>query len=773
MNLKQPEQFGKYHLLDRINVGGMAEVFLAKTYGVKGFERLVAVKRILPSIAEDEEFVDMFIDEAKIAVELQHVNIAQIFELGQVNEIYYIALEYISGCDLQWISQELNDANETMPISHACFSIMQVCEGLHYAHNKRDQMGNPLGIVHRDVSPHNILVSFSGEVKLIDFGIAQAITKRAKTNAGILKGKFGYMSPEQVGGQHVDHRSDVFSCGIILYELLTGQRLFVGESDFATLEKIRDAQIPSMVDFNPDIPVELEHIVLRALAKDPTVRYQTTAEFHKDLESFVYASGGYCSTNTFAFWMKRRFAQEASKKTAQLESFRQLAVSNDERDRLSSDVHETFAISKNIRSANSSKRSSKHKHKKNTNTDLNIPSDVVEPAILRRSKSSYDTFDTKEKTLNLFDDVEEVTADTDAVPIEKNDMSFSKTNVFKTHNKKQKSHVIRNFLGLMFFLSLIGAGGWFVFYQGNISNLLPKAKTQIAHVIATGVIEVTVTENDVLIFLDDDDLQQSPWHGPVPRRFENVPLGNHVIKAVKEGFIPISINTNVTSEKISRVSVQMMPKIIEQQITSDPENVNIILRHNDVVAYQGNTPYVFSRLIKDNYSVVFDKEGYKPLLRNLSAMQDDQAPLHIVLVKAKQVKKKVKKKTKKQVKKKTKKKTKKKVKKQTKKKKSAYKKSRISRKRSKKSLKASSRTSKKNPAIKKKMGILQIGSRPSCDVYIDGKAIGRRTPIRQLHIKSGTHEITLVNDEYKIRHQFNIEIKSGETKKIIKKLLPK
>jgi len=242
--LKKPVPFGKYYLLERINVGGMAEVFKAKTFGVEGFERLLAVKRILPNIAEDEEFITMFIDEAKIAVQLQHANIAQIFDLGKVDDSYFIALEYVNGRDLRSIFDRMRSRGEALPIALACHVMMQVCEGLDYAHNKRDGQGRELHLIHRDISPQNVLIGYDGEVKLIDFGIAKAAGKASTTQAGILKGKFGYMSPEQVRGLPIDKRSDIFAVGIVLYELLTGERLFVGETDFSTLEKVLGGRRP-------------------------------------------------------------------------------------------------------------------------------------------------------------------------------------------------------------------------------------------------------------------------------------------------------------------------------------------------------------------------------------------------------------------------------------------------------------------------------------------------------------------------------------------------
>jgi serine/threonine protein kinase len=252
--LRQPIPFGKYYLLERINVGGMAEVFKAKATGVEGFERLVAVKRILPSIAEDEEFITMFLDEAKIAVQLTHANIAQIFDLDRVEGSYFIALEYVHGKDMRAIFNRTRQRGELLPIPMSCYAIMKLCEGLDYAHNKHDGTGTFLNLVHRDVSPQNILISYEGEVKIIDFGIAKAVGKSGRTQAGILKGKFGYMSPEQVLGMEIDRRSDVFGVGICLYELLTGERLFVAESDFATLERVRNVDIMPPSTYNRRIP---------------------------------------------------------------------------------------------------------------------------------------------------------------------------------------------------------------------------------------------------------------------------------------------------------------------------------------------------------------------------------------------------------------------------------------------------------------------------------------------------------------------------------------
>jgi serine/threonine protein kinase len=301
----------------------MAEVFRAKAIGVEGFEKLVAIKRILPNIAEDDEFITMFIDEAKISVQLSHPNVAQIYDLGKIDESYFIAMEFIAGKDLRTIFERARKRGEILPISMSCYVVARVLEGLDYAHRRKDSQGRDLHIVHRDVSPQNVLVSYEGEVKLIDFGIAKAANKASKTQAGILKGKFGYMSPEQVRGLPIDRRSDVFSAGIVLYELLTGERLFVGESDFSTLEKVRNVEIMPPTTYNRRIPHELEHIVLRALSREPEERYGSAAEMQEDLSRLLASAANIFSRRDLAQFMKQTFADDMGREEAALAQFRE------------------------------------------------------------------------------------------------------------------------------------------------------------------------------------------------------------------------------------------------------------------------------------------------------------------------------------------------------------------------------------------------------------------------------------------------------------------
>ena len=278
---QQVQQFGKYTLVERIAVGGMAEIYRAKTFGAAGFEKDLVIKRILPQFSADDDFVRMFIDEARIASRLQHANIVGIFDFDCAplpdGDSYYIAMELIEGKDLRHLLKE--GVRKNLPMSGPmCLHIaIEALKGLHYAHTKQDQ-GKALNIVHRDVSPHNVLVSYSGDVKISDFGIAKAAARASVTSNGMVKGKLAYMSPEQVTGQPLDGRTDMFSMGICLYEMMTRTRLFVGETEAETIAKVRDAVVPPPRTRNPQIPADVEAAVMQILSHSREGRPINAAE---------------------------------------------------------------------------------------------------------------------------------------------------------------------------------------------------------------------------------------------------------------------------------------------------------------------------------------------------------------------------------------------------------------------------------------------------------------------------------------------------------------
>ncbi|MCA9608900.1 MAG: serine/threonine protein kinase, partial [Myxococcales bacterium] len=273
----------KFLLLDRLAVGGMAEVYRAKSLGVHGFEKIIAIKRMLPQLAEDDEFVQMFVEEAKIAGRLRHANITRIFELGKVQGTHFIAMEYVFGKDLLQIRKRLEATGRRMSPAMAAWIIAAVLAGLDYAHRQRGADGQPLGIIHRDISPQNVLISYDGLIKLCDFGIAKAASRATQTVAGVIKGKLGYMSPEQITGRPIDHRSDVFAASTVLWELLTGERLFGVGSDFEVLQRVRDAKADPPSTRAPEVSQLLDAVVLRGLARDADDRWESAGDMHEAL----------------------------------------------------------------------------------------------------------------------------------------------------------------------------------------------------------------------------------------------------------------------------------------------------------------------------------------------------------------------------------------------------------------------------------------------------------------------------------------------------------
>ena len=303
-------RFGKYVLLDRLAVGGMAEIFLARQEGLEGFEKTVVIKRIRPHLSKKKSFVQMFLDEARLAAQLNHPNIVQIHELGQVDDSYFIAMEYVFGRDMGRIIPKAEKLGIAFPVVYALKIASSVCEGLHYAHQRTDAWGNPLHIVHRDVTPENVFVSFDGTVKILDFGIAKARGQTGETSVGEIKGKPSYMSPEQALGKPLDCRSDIFSLGVALYEWLTGFRLFTGDSEVAVLRSISEGKIYGPSYFKPDIPAEVEAVVMRALEKDRDRRYPSAWEMQRDLDHLLAESDFRPSSMHLANFLKQLFSDE-------------------------------------------------------------------------------------------------------------------------------------------------------------------------------------------------------------------------------------------------------------------------------------------------------------------------------------------------------------------------------------------------------------------------------------------------------------------------------
>lgn len=294
----------------------MAEIYRAKTFGAAGFEKEFAIKLILPSLVDDTEFVNMFINEAKISVSLYHANVVQVFDLGQLDDQYYIAMEFVHGKDLLDVLARCAELDIKVPLHLVLFVTMEMLKGLDFAHRAKDPYGEDLGIIHRDVSPSNILISYAGDVKVGDFGVAKAAIQRNLTETGTLKGKVGYMSPEQVMGERIDARSDIFSAGIVFFEALSMSRLFVGASDLDVMLRVRDADIRDSLQKAEPLPSDLRQIVQRSLARHREERYQSAGEFYQALVDFCFRHNIRVTESNVSTFMRRLFSEEIEEEKA-------------------------------------------------------------------------------------------------------------------------------------------------------------------------------------------------------------------------------------------------------------------------------------------------------------------------------------------------------------------------------------------------------------------------------------------------------------------------
>ncbi|MFP2912306.1 serine/threonine protein kinase, partial [Pyxidicoccus sp. 3LFB2] len=306
--------FGKYELLRKIASGGMGQIFLAREYGT-GFERLVVLKLILPHLAEDDEFLSMFLDEAGLVARLTHPNLITILDLTEIEGRHCLAMEYVQGDDVRRLDKFSRAHGKPLPVGLILRIIADAAAGLHYAHEARDPQGKPMRLVHRDVSPQNILVGFDGGVKVIDFGVAKAATSSQNTATGVLKGKYPYMSPEQANGQSIDARSDLFALGVVMWELLTGKRLFKGESDLMTLRLVKDCQVPRPSQLNPKLPPGLDEILLKALAPTPEARYPDCGAFRLALEDYALNLRLPSSSAHLAAYLREVYAERIATET--------------------------------------------------------------------------------------------------------------------------------------------------------------------------------------------------------------------------------------------------------------------------------------------------------------------------------------------------------------------------------------------------------------------------------------------------------------------------
>lgn len=329
-----PRAFGKYEVLARLATGGAANIFLARQPGAAGFHKLVCLKTLLPERASDEDFVAMFLDEARLAARLNHPNCVQIYDLGRVHGVYFISMEYIFGDTLWNLLTTVTKLRTPLPSAHVAAIIANACDGLHHAHELKDGDGRMYNLVHRDVSPQNIMITYEGQTKVVDFGIAKAETGRAPTIAGIVKGKFSYMSPEQITGGSVDRRSDIYSLGIVFFECLASRRLYRGESPEDIARLILEHRAPRLRDVVPDVPPELDEICAKALARHPSKRFQTAVEMGDALRDYLDSIRYNQSASSLAKLLEERFGDAVKRRRVVFEAA--LAGTYDEQELLKS-----------------------------------------------------------------------------------------------------------------------------------------------------------------------------------------------------------------------------------------------------------------------------------------------------------------------------------------------------------------------------------------------------------------------------------------------------
>jgi serine/threonine-protein kinase len=299
----------RYKAIMKLDAGGMAEIFIGKGISVSGIEKTVAIKRVLPSLCQNKKFIRMFLDEARLSMRLNHANIVQIFDVGKVEDTYFIVMEYVDGYNLRKVLQRLNELGRSVPVKISIYIITEVLKALSNAHDLKEN-GKSLGIVHRDVSPPNILISRAGETKITDFGLAKAATHAETTDKGIIKGKYSYLAPEATEGKIVDYRADIFAVGIVLWELLANRRLFFGATDTESVELIKKCHIPSLTELNPEVTPDLEKIVFRSLARDPRKRFLSCKEMGESLSDYLFSKKMRVTSFDLASFLREMFEEE-------------------------------------------------------------------------------------------------------------------------------------------------------------------------------------------------------------------------------------------------------------------------------------------------------------------------------------------------------------------------------------------------------------------------------------------------------------------------------
>lgn len=616
-------RFGKYDLMEKIASGGMAEIWLAKQLGVGGFSKLVVIKRIHKHLSHDEEFVAMFINEARVAAQLTHQNIVQIYDFGEVQGAYYIGMEYIHGKDLKTIYNRCRMLNVKIPLELSLHIIQQICNGLDYAHRKRDYNNRNLDIVHRDVSPQNILISQEGEIKITDFGIAKAATQLRATQAGTLKGKIAYMSPEQAWGKEIDRRSDIFAIGIIFYEILMNKRLFLGASDLETLENVRQCHRISLRDEDAAIPAEIERIVRKALEKDVQQRYQNAREMYQELEMFSIQSGFLHQPYHLAEFL-RNISQDKPVEDPELKSLRQS----------SSPLRPPAPIEQASESAQSPARDARP-GKPVTRIRRSQPEPLAD---IVRKDAPVTSRGTGESPL-------------DQDPSPASDGIEQSTGLPQTAQQRVQSRpekavsaslraILRND---QFILRLIFVGG----------IILAIAAVFVARFLLgpgdgdpdpTATLAITSNVAGARIYFDDKPLGElSQMSGLLQR----LPAGKHTLFLKANGYKDYSVALEFKHGEQKTLDVELKPYTGMLSIASNLDDVNVVVRSADsslrdsqtysTVIYRGSpreTPryHLIDEIPVGTYQVTATRDNVPGFSRNVTILKDQATQLYAALV---------------------------------------------------------------------------------------------------------------------------------------------
>ena len=592
----KPERFGKYILLDKIAAGGMAEVYLAKSSGSEGVSKFLAIKRILPQFSANEEFIDMFKEEAKIAINIAHSNVVSINEFGEYKGQYFISMEYVQGRNLRQLINRLKKREQKIPIEHIVYMVHEISKGLDYAHRCIDKnTGRPLNIIHRDMSPQNIMISFEGEIKLVDFGIAKAESKLEHTKAGTLKGKFGYMSPEQAEGLDLDHRTDIFSLGIILWELLANDRLFVANNEINTIRKIRDCRIPELHKIDPEIHMDLENIVNKALARDRSLRYQTSSELQRDLSRFLNRHYPDYTSQDIAHFIKQSYTSEILEIRERLVAYSKVQMdfsTGEERTEILQDPTVT----------NTEKNDKLLGSTEDVRSPLNLP-------------------DLGKDTLKNIDFKSQVTSKSYSQNIPKNSMRYNQTGSFSSKYAK-KSSGLSNTAIILFCIGL-GLSAYIYLYEKERAQLLvnkiingENANIEASNLASTNQASSNANNNEQNIS------GQATLTGSIQQETQNPQANNETQNIANAN----STNTNSVPKQIP--NIPMPPTELQNraltysfQIQSKPLGASIYINHQNTGFYtpgrillQPNIPYTIS----------LKKRGYIDYTKTITATENGQ-----------------------------------------------------------------------------------------------------------------------------------------------------